>query len=132
MITDYTEFSRLVKESYPDTVESMGGVLSLTFDTVSLSIVPVPADPTAVLFRLRVMDLNEITKPGKLAIAALKGNLFWSGTEGATLSIGKDNMLYLTERRYLEEFTGSEVIEACFEAYARSVNDWRLRGQTYA
>lgn len=132
MNTDYAEFSRLVRESYPDTVESNGGVLSLTFDTVSLSIIPVPADPNAVLFRLRVLGLSGLARPFEFALAALKGNFFWSGTSGATLSVGKDNILYLTERRYLNEFPNAQILENCFEEYARSVNDWRMRGQTYA
>ena len=56
MNTDYEAFSNLVKEQFPDTVEGKSGVLSLIFDSISLSIVPVPADPTAVLFRFRVLD----------------------------------------------------------------------------
>lgn len=132
MITDYDEFSRLVKKTYPDTVEGKGGVLSLTFDTIRLSIVPVPSNPSAVLFRLRVLDLKNIGRASDFALAALKGNFFWSGTNGATLSVGKDNMLYLTERRYLDEFTSAAAIENCLNEYAYSVNDWRMRGQTYA
>ena len=132
MNTDYEAFSNLVKEQFPDTVEGKSGVLSLLFDSISLSIVPVPADPTAVLFRFRVLDLTVLSRAGEFLLAALKGNFFWSGTDGATLSVGKDNMLYLTERRYLNEFPAAEYIESCFEDYVRIVNDWRMRGQTYA
>jgi len=132
MNTDYEEFSKLVREQFPDTVESRGGVLSLFSDSISMTIVPVPADPTAVLFRFRVLDITALSRAGEFLLAALKGNFFWSGTDGATLSVGKDNMLYLTERRYLNEFPTTEYIESCFEDYARRVNDWRMRGQTYA
>ncbi|MDY6421135.1 MAG: hypothetical protein SPK70_00015 [Succinivibrio dextrinosolvens] len=40
MITDYDEFKRLLKESYPNTTEGVDGVLFLTMDSISLSIVP--------------------------------------------------------------------------------------------
>lgn len=45
MITDYDEFKRLLKESYPNTTEGVDGVLFLTMDSISISIVPVPSDP---------------------------------------------------------------------------------------
>ena len=132
MINDYDEFCRLIKESYPDTAESKGGVLSLTIDSISMSVVPVPSDPRAVIFRFRVIDLHEIRRAKGFVIAALKANFFWSGTQGATLSVGKDNVLYLTERRYLQEFVNADDLERCLDEYAYSVNDWRMRGQSYA
>ena len=132
MITDYDEFKRLLKESYPNTTEGVDGVLFLTMDSISISIVPVPSDPGAVMFRLKVLELKDIGRPGEFAKAALKGNFFWSGTNGATLSVGNDNALYLTERRYFDEFVNAQSIERCLNELAYSVNDWRMRGQTYA
>jgi hypothetical protein len=132
MITDYDEFKRLLKESFPNTSEGSDGVLFLTMDSINISIVPLPGDPGAVMFRLRVLDLKDIGRPGEFAKAALKGNFFWSGTNGATLSVGNDNALYLTERRYLGEFVNTQSIESCLNEFAYSVNDWRMRGQTYA
>lgn len=60
MITDYDEFKRLLKESYPNTTEGVDGVLFLTMDSISISIVPVPSDPSAVMFRLKVLEVNYI------------------------------------------------------------------------
>lgn len=71
MITDYDEFKRLLKESYPNTTEGVDGVLFLTMDSISLSIVPVPSDPGAVMFRLKVLELKDIDRPGKFAKAAV-------------------------------------------------------------
>lgn len=71
MITYYDEFKRLLKESYPNTTEGVDGVLFLTMDSISISIVPVPSDPGAVMFRLKVLELKDIGRLGEFAKAAV-------------------------------------------------------------
>ena len=66
LITDYDEFKRLLKEAYPNTTEGVDGVLFLTMDSISISIVPVPSDSGAVMFRLKVLELKDIGRPGDL------------------------------------------------------------------
>ncbi|MBP5243812.1 MAG: hypothetical protein J6Z28_03725 [Succinivibrio sp.] len=60
-----------MKESYPNTTEGVDGVLFLTMDSISISIVPVPFDLGAVMFRLKVLELKDIVRPGKFAKAAV-------------------------------------------------------------
>ena len=65
-------------------------------------------------------------------IIALAGGFFWGGTRGATLSVGKDDALYLTERRAADELSTGDALDTCLEDFARSAQDWRERSRLYA
>ena len=69
---------------------------------------------------------------GGLAMAALAGNFFWGGTRGATLSVGADNALYVTERRPLDELCDSDGIAQCLDEFSDTIFDWRERSALYA
>lgn len=131
-MTDFIEFKRLLLDHYPQATESMDGILAVPLDDLVLSIAKEPGDADSLIFRMRVLQLSELKRVGAFATAALAGNFFWSGTNGATLSVGPDDALFLTERRSLEEFNDIAELQACFEDYARAVNAWRIRGQLYA
>ena len=84
-----------------------------------------------VSVRAKVLDLDEVARPGDFAKAALGGNFFWSGTRGATLSVGVDGGLWLTERRAIDELSDAEGFRQCLDDFAETVSDWRERSALY-
>lgn len=88
-----------------------------------------PEDEVSV--RAKVLDLDELARPGDFAKAALGGNFFWGGTRGATLSVGTDGALWLTERRGLDELADAEGFARCLDDFAGTLSDWRERGALY-
>lgn len=89
-------------------------------------------DPAATFVRARVLDLNSVPRAGDFAKAVLAANFFWSGTNGATLSVAEDNALYLTERRLLDELYSADDLMRCLDEFAQTVLDWRERSVIYA
>ena len=85
-----------------------------------------------VCVRAKVLDLDAVGRPGDFAKSVLGGNFFWSGTRGATLSVGADGGLWLTERRGIEELADAESLGRCLEDFAETVADWRERSALYA
>ena len=70
--------------------------------------------------------------PCEFAEDALKGNFFWRGTEGATLSLNEnDNAVYLTDRFDKEAFDDEAAFAEYINAFLRSVYDWRARLDGY-
>ena len=132
MITDISEFKRLIKDTYPDMVETGNGVFSLSVESMILTIACVSDESNAIVFRAKIDSLDNIKRAGDLSKAALKGNFFWSGTDGAKLSIGPDNALYLTELRSAEEFLDAATLMSAVDEYVNTVSDWKIRSQQYA
>ncbi len=132
MITDLETFKTLVKDYYPNAVDNQNGIITIPFETFNLSIAFIPGDLYNVIFRMKVMSLSELSRPGDFAKAALAGNFFWEGTRGATLSIGPDNNIYLTERRSIDLFNDINALKNSINEYTVTLNDWRIRGQLYA
>lgn len=132
MITDLNTFKQLLKNVYPEIVEADNGVLNLTLDDINISIASLSENDDYVLFRAKVLDMSTLQRKGEFALAALSGNFFWSGTNGGKLSLGPDNVLYLNERRPLDEFIHVQDIEDCFDEISGAVTDWRVRGDLYA
>ena len=85
-----------------------------------------------VSVRTKVLDLDGVARPGDFAKSVLGGNFFWSGTRGATLSVGKDGGLWLTERRAIDELSDAEGFGRCLDDVADTVADWRERSALYA
>lgn len=82
----------------------------------------------AAYCRACVARLGSLPLPPSFAEEALKGNFFWRGTDGATLSYEKDeNAIYLTDR--FDD--GAFADEAAFADYAAGIvatlADWRAR-----
>ena len=88
--------------------------------------------PTMVQVRAKIIDLDEIQRPGDFAMAALAANFFWSGTNGATLSVSEDNALYATERRLVAELAEAEDFKTCLADFFDTVATWRERSELYA
>ena len=84
-----------------------------------------------VSVRAKVLALDEVPRPGDFAKSALGGNFFWSGTRGATLSVGLDGALWLTERRAIDELSEAEGFGQCLYDFAETLSDWRERSALY-
>jgi len=79
-----------------------------------------------------VASLGEMKCPEGFAEAALEGNFFWSGTNGATLSYNEaENAFYLTDRFDSDAFEGADALEAYVVDFMRTVMDWRTRLAVY-
>ena len=85
-----------------------------------------------VSVRTKVLDLDDVARPGDFAKSVLGGNFFWSGTRGATLSVGVDGGLWLTERRGAAVLADPTGLEECLSDFALTINDWRERSKLYA
>lgn len=85
-----------------------------------------------VFVRAKVLELDDVARPGDFAKSVLGGNFFWSGTRGATLSVGVDGGLWLTERRPIDELSDAEGFGQCLGDVAATMADWRERGALYA
>lgn len=85
-----------------------------------------------VCVRAKVLDMDEVGRPGDFAKSVLGGNFFWSGTRGATLSVGTDGALWVTERRGIEDLSDAEGFGQCLGDFADTVADWRERSGLYA
>ena len=132
MITDISEFKRLIKDTYPDVIETGNGVFLLPVESLMLTIACVSNESDCIVFRTKIESLDNIKRVGDLSLAALKGNFFWSGTDGAKLSIGPDNALYLTELRLVSEFVDDSALTSAVSEYVNTVSDWKIRSQQYA
>lgn len=91
-----------------------------------------PGDPEGdVCVRAKVLEMEDVRRAGAFAVAAVQGNYFWGGTRGATLSVGRDGALWLTERREAAELADAESLEECLSDFALTIDDWRERSALY-
>lgn len=88
--------------------------------------------PNTAFCRACIASLGETKCPDDFAEAALAGNFFWSGTNGATLSYNEDeNAFYLTDRFDYDAFSDDDAFEAYIAGFMRTVMDWRERLAIY-
>ena len=88
--------------------------------------------PNTAFCRACIASLGETKCPDDFAEAALAGNFFWSGTNGATLSYNEDeNAFYLTDRFDDDAFSDDDSFEAYIAGFMRTVMDWRERLAIY-
>ncbi len=88
--------------------------------------------PNTAFCRAIVASLGETKCPDDFAEAALSGNFFWSGTNGATLSYNEDeNAFYLTDRFDDDAFSDDDAFETYIAGFMRTVMDWRERLAIY-
>ncbi len=132
MLTDLNSFTQLVQDTFPEAVTSPEGIISVPAGSLTVHIASLPGDPDNLIFRVLVLKMSDVRERGAFAKAALAGNFFWSGTWGATLSLGADDGLYLTERRPLEEFVDQKTLTDCIDNLIRAVSDWQTRSDLYA
>ena len=86
------------------------------------------------LCRAEIGNLDDLADPGAFAEAALEGNFFWNGTDGAALSYrAKDGKAYLTgvfPADALED--DPQAFSSFADGMARTAQDWRLRFSNFA
>ncbi len=133
MNTDFEDIRALARARYGGAFAEAGeGIFSVTTEELTVFFVRLPGDSAFVLVRAHVLSMNDVPRRGAFAKAALAGGFFWGGTRGATLSVGKDDALYLTERRAADELSTGDALDTCLEDFARSAQDWRERSRLYA
>lgn len=108
-----------------------GNAFSLVLDGGTVSFAESSGNPAMTVVRARVTDLGAVARKGGLALAALEGNFFWSGTNGATLSVDEDGALWLTERRPTEELAAPGGLESCLDEFVATIAAWRERSDLH-
>ena len=132
MNTSFDDVASLAETRYRNAfVRGDGNSFSLLEDGRQIDFFPVPGEPATAMVRARVLSIADIPRAADFAKACIAGNFFWSGTRGATLSISVDNMLYLTERRPLDELADVDGLEACLENIMQAITDWQERSALY-
>ena len=88
--------------------------------------------PNTAFCRTAIASLGETKCPPAFAEAALAGNFFWSGTNGATISYNEsENAFYLTDRFDDGAFSDEKSFESYVDDFQRTVQDWRMRLAVY-
>ncbi len=132
MTNDFSDIQRIAKDKFGAAcVQRMGNAFSLEFDEGEISFAAIPGSPAFSIVRARVLDMSGVGRVGGLALAALEGNFFWSGTNGGTLSADEDGSLWLTERRPVAELASPEGLDNCISEFAKTVSAWRERSSLH-
>ena len=86
-------------------------------------------DPETVYLRAEVGSAAELANPAHYLRAALAGNRFGLGTNGAVLSLGDDEKatVYLTQRMTADIAATPEALEAALQPFAAALVRWRER-----
>jgi hypothetical protein len=122
----------MAQERHPEAFAKSGrDAFSLTTNAGAIEFIHAAGDPACAIVRVRVLDMADVPRADDFAKSVLAGNFFWGGTRGATLSIGADNALWLTERRPLDELTFAGGLEQCLDDFSTTVFDWRERSALY-
>ena len=134
MEAEFDDVRRVAAERWPDAFSEAGAdCFTLDAGAFRADFFRVPGAPDGeVCVRAKVLDLDAVARPGDFAKAVLAGNFFWGGTRGATLSVGVDGALWLTERRGAAALADAAGLEECLTDFALTVNDWRERSRLYA
>jgi len=128
MTVDFNDLRSLAEKSFGSAfVPQEERVFALSLDGASVTFAEIPGEPAMTLVRTRVVDTKGIARKGSLAVTALEGNLFWSGTAGATLSLGADGWLWLTERRPTGGLANPDGLAACVAGFMSTAAAWRER-----
>jgi hypothetical protein len=128
----FEDLEAAARSRFPEAFASAGdGAFALEADGIRIVFARLPGEPSTALVRARVLEMAEVPRAGDFAKAALAGNFFWGGARGATLSVGPDGALHLTERRPLDELADAEGLEGCIADFAESAADWRERSALY-
>ncbi len=124
---------QLAENMFPGRVARLeGGAFAIVREDLSVTFAPLPGSPEYALVRAPVLSIGELARPGAFAVAALAGNFFWAGADGATLSAGADGKLYMTERRALAELGDAVSLARCLAGFSEAAFDWRERSALYA
>ena len=133
MNVTFEDLSALAESRYGEAFSSQdGGVFSLAIDDGAFAFFRAAGDSAYAFVRAKVLSMDGVRRAGDFATAVLAGNFFWSGTRGATLSVGTDNVLYATERRPLDELADADGLAQCLDDFRETISDWRERSALYA
>ena len=133
MIATFDDLRVFAENLYRGKFERAGtGVFSLTEGPRRIFFLSIPGEPATAVVRAKILQLEEVSRPLDFAKACLAGNFFWSGTNGATLSVSSDDCLYLTERRPLDELTSDEGLRSCVADVMETITEWQERSLLYA
>ncbi|MBP5674140.1 MAG: type III secretion system chaperone [Victivallales bacterium] len=132
MNTSFEDVASLAESRYRDAfVRGAGNSFSLLEDGRQIDFFQVPGELATSVVRARVLSIANMLRAADFAKACIAGNFFWSGTRGATLSISEDDVLYLTERRPLDELADADGFDACLENIMQAITDWQERSALY-
>ncbi len=119
--------------------ETLQGLLPVGTDAPDGPIVPLETragriffilpeeDPETVLCRAAVGPIAGTAHPAHFLRAALAANRFWTATRGATLSLGADDVLYLTARYDDAAFAAEDALGNAVESFTDVLLAWRER-----
>jgi len=111
-----------------EAVAGDGQVVRIDLGDTSLAFVARADGADALVCRAFVAGITRLDDPAAFCREALEANFFWSGTEGATLSVDADaTALYLTERLSPDEIAGPEALGDYVRAFVETLSSWRLR-----
>ncbi len=132
MTTSFDDIASLAESRYRNAfVRGNGNSFSLSEDGRQIDFFQAPGEPATSMVRARVLSIADMRRAADFAKACIAGNFFWEGTRGATLSIGADDVLYLTERRPLDELSDVDGFDACLENIMLAITDWQERSALY-
>ena len=116
----------------PEAVAMSEAGFSLDINGDTLSFFSPDGEAAASYCRAKVAELGARKCPGAFAEAALNGNFFWSGTEGATLSLNTtENSIYLTDRFDEGAFQSEAAFKDYINGFLRTLFDWQERLETF-
>ncbi len=112
----------------PETISSDEYGFTLDANDVKLSFFAPGGESGAAYCRALVGKLEERKCPADFAEAALRGNFFWRGTEGAVISLNLDeNAIYLTDRFDEGAFEDDDAFRDYINDFLRTLFDWQER-----
>ena len=104
---------------------------TLDAEDVKLSFFAPGGDSGVAYCRALVGKLDECECPADFAEAALRGNFFWRGTEGAVISLNLDeNAIYLTDRFDESAFEDEAAFRNYINDFLRTLFDWQEHLET--
>ena len=132
MTTSFDDIASLAESRYRNAfVRVNDNYFSLKEDGRQIDFFQVPGEPATSMVRASVLSLANMRRAADFAKACIAGNFFWLGTRGATLSISADDVLYLTERRPLDELTYVDGFDECLANIMQAITDWQERSALY-
>ncbi len=132
MSSDFDEFKVLLLKMFPRALAKENGVIYFNYENTNIACVHLLNDPDLVFFRARVIALSEVKREGEFIMDALSSNFFWSGNMGANLSIGPDDIMYMTDKCLIEDFQDNKALINFLDDFTEAVANWQVRSTLYA
>jgi len=115
-----------------DAVETDRNTVSVDFGEAVVTLIVRDRMPYFTWVRARVTSLEAFEDVGPFCEEALRANLFWRGTGGATLSIDEEGRnLYLSEPVHSDLLVGAGPLADYLETFLATLADWRLRARSH-